>query len=562
MPRTPSSLPRHVAGGPADDREAHRPDTRTHDDHAASPRRSRAGEPRHARWHPETARHWWSDLRVMGPAAVTLLALGLRLWRLGWPDTLVFDETYYVKDAWSLGARGSEAQWSDDPNPTFESGDWSSFLPGEGSFVVHPPLGKWLIWLGMNADVGQSWAWRLSAALAGTLTVLLVCLLALRLFRSGWWATLAGGLLAIDGLAISMSRTGLLDVFIGLFVTAAAGAIVLDRERHRRRLVATGGAIDWRRPWLLTAAVLLGCATAVKWSGLWFALAFGLFTVVDDLAARHVLRRDATGAARPPARVRLWPLRGGLQGLVNAAIMAPTVLVVYLASWTGWLVTQDGWGRHWADDNPVSGVAALVPGPLRSLWHYHVVAYRFHTTLDAPHPWASSPLTWPLMLKPTLFYRTITAYGEDGCTDPSGCVATVSSIANPLIWWAAGLATLVVLGWLAWRRDWRAGLIITGVAGGWLPWLLYLNRTVFFFYAVAWEPFLVLALVAALRLLEPDGADDSARALRRRRWTRPATVAFVAVAVLLSAWFYPLWTGETIARDVWALHAWLPSSWL
>ena len=34
--------------------------------------------------------------------AITLLALFLRLWKLGTPHAFEFDETYYAKDAWSL----------------------------------------------------------------------------------------------------------------------------------------------------------------------------------------------------------------------------------------------------------------------------------------------------------------------------------------------------------------------------------------------------------------------------------------------------------------------------
>ena len=36
------------------------------------------------------------------PAAVLLLAAVLRLWNLGNPHSLVFDETFYVKDASEL----------------------------------------------------------------------------------------------------------------------------------------------------------------------------------------------------------------------------------------------------------------------------------------------------------------------------------------------------------------------------------------------------------------------------------------------------------------------------
>ena len=47
----------------------------------------------------------------------------LRFWDLGRPHQLVFDETYYVKDAYSLLVHGYEATWGEDPNPAFEAGD-------------------------------------------------------------------------------------------------------------------------------------------------------------------------------------------------------------------------------------------------------------------------------------------------------------------------------------------------------------------------------------------------------------------------------------------------------
>src|ERR1700749_4536074 len=47
-------------------------------------------------------------VRAVGPVAVVLLAAGTRLWNLGNPKTLVFDETFYVKDAYTLSKLGYE----------------------------------------------------------------------------------------------------------------------------------------------------------------------------------------------------------------------------------------------------------------------------------------------------------------------------------------------------------------------------------------------------------------------------------------------------------------------
>ena len=108
----------------------------------------------------------------------------LRLVNLGHPHQLAFDETYYVKDAWSLWTLGYEGTWGEDANEAFIT---LRELPlsDEGSFIVHPPLGKWLIALGMAiGGPDDSVGWRLATALLGTASVLLVFLIARRLTGS------------------------------------------------------------------------------------------------------------------------------------------------------------------------------------------------------------------------------------------------------------------------------------------------------------------------------------------------------------------------------------------
>jgi hypothetical protein len=57
----------------------------------------------------------------VGPLAVYALALGLRLWRLGEPDRLAFDETYYAKDAWSLRHFGYVREYVESANKRIEA---------------------------------------------------------------------------------------------------------------------------------------------------------------------------------------------------------------------------------------------------------------------------------------------------------------------------------------------------------------------------------------------------------------------------------------------------------
>ena len=187
-----------------------------------------------------------------GPIAVTLLAAILRLWNLGQPHSLVFDETYYVKDSWTLLNLGYESSWPAEANASFNAGEVNGYLT-DGSFVVHPPLGKWIIAIGLAIFGAQdAVGWRISTAVTGILLVALVTVIAKGLFRSTLLATIAGGLMAIDGNAIVMSRVALLDGILTLFVMLGFGAILLDRghsarrlERWKRRREDAGRTIDW-----------------------------------------------------------------------------------------------------------------------------------------------------------------------------------------------------------------------------------------------------------------------------------------------------------------------------
>ena len=48
--------------------------------------------------------------------AITLMAFGLRLYNLGFPNKVLFDETYYAKDAWAILQSGYERNWSEGAN--------------------------------------------------------------------------------------------------------------------------------------------------------------------------------------------------------------------------------------------------------------------------------------------------------------------------------------------------------------------------------------------------------------------------------------------------------------
>ena len=237
-------------------------------------------------------------------------------------------------------------------------------------------------------------------------------------------------------------------------------------------------------------------------------------------------------------------------------LLVPTAAVVYLASWTGWIVTAGGYNRDWFTahaDLRWSGAVAWVPEWFQALWDYHRQAYEFHVGLTASHPYQTSPLTWLLSTRPTSMFFESSKLGENGCGFTE-CATAITPIPNPIIWYAS----VIALGWLIYaiirRPNWQFGFVLVGVGAGYLPWMMYLNRTVFQFYSIVFEPFLILALVFALAAIL--GRRD-APSYRRENGVRFVAL-FCLLSLVVSIFFLPIWTGMQTPFWFWQAHMWLP----
>ena len=492
---------------------------------------------------------------------MVLLAAVLRLVNLGTPHALVFDETYYVKDAWTLLNLGYEGQWPEGSDEQFNRGIVDGFTDAP-AYIAHPPLGKWIIALGLQVFGAENpVGWRITTALIGVLAVALVCAIAWLLFRSSTLATLAGGLMAVDGLAITMSRTALLDNSLMLFCLVGFTAVLIDRQHASDRLAAwlarktdaarstDWGPTLWARPWLVVAGLMFGLATGVKWSGLYFLAFFGVYVLVVEALAR---RRAGVGLWLSSALLRQAP--------ATFLLMVPIAVVAYVACWTGWLVTDGGYDRQWAanqadlGDAGTGGVVSWIPLPLQSLWHYHQAIYNTNLALESPHSYQANPLTWLIMARPTAFYYAGSEQGQNGCPWQGGCAEAVNSLANPAIWYLAIAAAVYLVYRLIRYREWRVGLILTGIAAGYLPWLLYTERTVFQFYTIVFLPYLVLGLTYAAEIVLGSASDPAPRRALGRRIVAVALIVIVA----LSVFFYSEWTGLQVPTVFQMMHYWFP----
>jgi dolichyl-phosphate-mannose--protein O-mannosyl transferase len=484
--------------------------------------------------------------------AVGALTLALRIVGLSEPNTLVFDELYYAKAGCILLGGGDrecriesteEEYWVDEK---WDVGSW-----------VHPPLGKWQIAAGIAAFGMDPFGWRVASAIAGTLVVVGVALIAQLLFARPIWTFVAGLLLAVENLNVTASRLALLDIHLTLWIVAGSLLLLMDRRWIDRRTPDPARAKDdpppeipvedvprhtpvptpvWR-PWRFAAGAAFGLAVAVKWSG---GTALASAVVLSYLW--ETTRRHRAGRSRRAAFANAVAQESF--GLVLAFVLVP--IAVYVATWLPWLAHFDWSLRAWWENH-------------QGMWDYHRDLKEIGEDGKPSHPYYSRPWTWPLMLRPVSMY--VRDLGPD--------IRQILAVGNPAVFWASLWAVPYAV-WAWWRRrDWRFGAVVVPVLGMWLPWFL-VSRPQFFFYALPITPFVVLAIVALARelsdarlvirdpetrlpLLDPE---TGAPAVSERHPWRPFVAAYVVGAVAVFVWLAPIVYGLRISDERWRLLVW------
>ena len=179
--------------------------------------------------------------------------------------------------------------------------------------------------------------------------------------------------------------------------------------------------------------------------------------------------------------------------------------------------------------------------------------YDYHAHLKATHPYASRWWTWPLELKPIVYYWKDSRKGGAANSPQACCVEEIDSLPNPFVLWF-GLFSVPFVGWLAYReRNKGYLLLVVAYLLQWLPWMRSPRISFIYHFFVDISIICLCNAIVLQRLWEWGTANADSRL-----WSRLAVGGYVVAVALVFAFFYPILAGVPIPWDHWNARMWLP----
>src|SRR5580692_8857447 len=396
--------------------------------------------------------------------------------------------------------------------------------PAESYFDPEPPLAKLLMAPPIAFFGFNSWTWRLSTTIFGSLLVGMMYLVALRLRRDRFFATVTALFICFDGLAFVESRTGVIDI-IAIFFVALFYYVFLLHWQARTRA-------QWRTTLYVMAGV----------GGLAFAAKLTALAPLVVAAGFIPWLRRIAGPGR--AESIMWRHAAGPRAILHYALAGIIALAIFGASFSRYETIQHTDVYFFTGCNPaVSGLpgtpvtlnvpvlkvgSVTVPNPvdaIDNIVQITAASLRYHAEECHSHPYSSLWLTWPVMEHPVLFYAT---------SQPNnGAVAEITDMGNPAIWWLGILALLFCL-WRLTRGPnwWRLFVALLGL-GSLVAMIIIYQSAVRYHNPSNFNTSYTAAQFTALFHMDPSSQYEIARTYPGS-WFAIAFVGMVVFAALVA----------------------------
>lgn len=440
--------------------------------------------------------------------------------RISFRNSMYFDEIYHARTAYE-------------------------FLNGLTAYEnTHPPLGKLLIAGGVALFGMNPFGWRIAGTLFGIAMIPLVYLFGKRLTESTPFAALACFLFSFDFMHFTQTRLATIDVYITFFVI-----LMYLLMYHYSRLSFYDTPLKKTLLPLGVCGVSMGLGIACKWTGVYagagLALIFFAILFRRYREYRYALKdpEGATGGiSHKTVLDRFMPCTVRTILFCILFFVAVPVLI-YLLSY---LPFRDG----------------TSDGLFLKVLHNQEYMFRYHSGLNASHPYSSPWYQWPVMQRPIWYYSGILT----GTSGNGGLREGISAFGNPLVWWAGIPAALYTFFFLF--KDCRrtplpvsidayksspvsaythkeeapqpshstALFLLTGYLAQYLPWC-FVTRVTFIYHYFPSVVFIVLMIIYSLAQLKPR---------MKRKSFLIMLFLYGAAAFGLFLLFYPVLSGEPV----------------
>ncbi|MBD2003090.1 MULTISPECIES: dolichyl-phosphate-mannose--protein mannosyltransferase [Cyanophyceae] len=488
----------------------------------------------------------------IGMAGVFLLSAFLRFWGLSRFNTLVFDEVYFAKYG-------------------------NNYLTNTPFFDVHPPLGKYLIavgiWLSRLIPFGNDarneltgsllspWSYRWLNAFTGSLIPLVVGAIAYQLSHRRSYALIAALFMAADGLFLVESRYALINVYLIIF--GLLGQLLF--------LMALNSRVGRRAIWLALSGICFGACVSVKWNGLGFLLGIYLVWIsawiirwIEKNKYKKLSIKEENSAPNTSEEIPLQELENltFIQKLTEIDFrhmlfeLGAIPVVVYRLAW----------------------IPHIQLNPERGFWEMQKQILGYHQRVGGDvsiHPYCSAWYTWPWMMRPVgYFFEKVGKTPEPVSSlispfppsPPKVVYFDVHAMGNPALWWLSTVAIAILLLILSQRiirattnhnlslvqsTEFGVALfLILNYVANLLPWVKvtrcaflyhYMGAAIFAFLAIAW---IVDSYLQSYNL-----------------WLRAVGVTIIFAILLAFVYWMPLYLGLPLSPESFGSRMWF-RSWI
>jgi len=378
-----------------------------------------------------------------------------------------------------------------------------------------PPLGKHIIALGIRLFGMNPFGWRFMGTLFGVLMLPVLYHLCKQLLGKAWLCGLGTLLFAFDFMHFTQTRIATIDTYSVFFLLLMYDAMVwflhkdIVRDSMKSLLVPLG-----------LSGLFMGLGVASKWTAAYGAVGLAVL-FFGKLISAYLYEAKGKRSTAPVLR-RCWQL----------------------CAWCCLLFVAIPFGVYFCAFLPMTTLPHNIERVWGSFWNYQTTMFNYHSQLVAEHDFSSVWYEWPLVTRPIWFYGGETA---------DGLYSTISSMGNPLLWWACIPAALYAAWkWLK-KRELACGVALAGFLSVYLPWVLVPRLTFIYHYFTA-VPFLVICLLAAFQGMGERGKLSGVvpvglLAQRKVTWAQVMLGGLAAVSLVLFGVYFPVISGLPVSRE-------------